>query len=190
MKRREFVEKLGIGSAGFAAATAIGSVVSAAPAKKGAQHDHTRLDGALASAFVSFGQWRTDRIPPHDRFVTPSPPPANQHGVFPFIATIKAGGSVTFNISGTHLILVYAHGTTLESVDGTLIEGAVPAVPGPFFPGFVNDPTNRIYRGLNPRVNPPDRVETITFAQPGTYLVVCGVVPHFVEGMHGFVKVI
>jgi plastocyanin len=185
MKRREFVEKLGIGSAGLAAAAAIGSVVSATPAKKGAQHDHALLDGPLASASVSFGQWRTNRTPPHDRFVTPSPPPANQHGVFPYTTKIKVGGGVTFNISGTHLILVYAPGTTLESINGSLIHGVEPP-----FPGFVDDPVNRIYRGLNPRTNPPDRAETITFAAPGTYLVVCGVVPHFVEGMHGFVNVL
>lgn len=183
MKRREFVEKLGIGSAGIAAATAIGGVVSAAPAKQGFPHVHSRLDGALASALVSFGQWRTD--PPHDRFLVPSPPPRNQHGVFPYTSTIKAGGSVTFNISGTHLVLVYAPGVTPDSIDGTKIEGVDPP-----FPGFVNDPENRIYRGLNPRVNPPDRQETITFAHPGTYLVICGVVPHFREAMHGFVKVI
>jgi plastocyanin len=186
MKRREFVEKLGIGSAGLAAATAIGSVVSAAPAKKGGQHDHAKLDGPLASAIVSFGQWRT--TPPHDRFLVPSPPPRNQHGVFPYTTTIKVGGGVTFNISGTHLILVYAPGTTLDSIS-LVIEGAEPPSP-PGFPGFVNDPTNRIYRGLNPRLQPPDRTETITFAASGTYLVVCGVVPHFLEGMHGFVKVI
>lgn len=187
MERREFVEKLGMGSAGLAAATAIGTVVSAAPATKAAaQHDHAKLDGPLASAIVSFGQWRTD--PPHDRFLVPSPPPRNQHGVFPYTTTIKAGGSVTFNISGTHLILVYAPGTTLESIS-LIIEGNEPPSP-PGFPGFVNDPVNRIYRGLNPRTNPPDRTETITLAAPGTYLVVCGVVPHFLEGMHGFVKVI
>jgi plastocyanin len=188
MKRREFVEKIGMGSAGLAAATAMGSVVSAAPAKKGAQHDHAKLDGPLASAVVSFGQWRT--TPPHDRFLVPSPPPRNQHGVFPFATTIKVGGNVTFNISGTHLVLVYAPGTTLESIS-LVIEGVEPpAPPFPGFPGFVNDPENRIYRGLNPRLQPADRTESITFAAPGTYLVVCGVVPHFVEGMHGFVKVI
>jgi plastocyanin len=185
MKRREFVEKVGLGSAGLAAATAIGSVVSAAPAAKGAQHDHSTVDGPLASAVVSFGQWQTD--PPHDRFPNVSNRTRNQHKLIPYTATVKVGGSVTFNISGTHLILVYAPGTTLESIS-FIVEGA--EVGPPPFPGFVNDPTNRIYRGLNPRLQPQDRTETITFAAPGTYLVVCGLVPHFVEGMHGFVKVV
>ena len=188
MKRREFVEKIGMGSAGLAAATAMGTVVSAAPAAKRGQHDHSPLDGPLASAIVSFGQWRTDTAPPHDRFPNVSDRFKNQHGVIPYNVKIKVGGSVTFNISGTHLILVYAPGTTLASINGSLINDIV--VGPPPFPGFVNDPVNRVYRGLDPRLQPQDRTETITFAAPGTYLVVCGVVPHFVEGMHGFVKVV
>jgi hypothetical protein len=34
-----------------------------------------------------------------------------------------------------------------------------------------------------------DRIEAVNFKVPGRYLVVCGVVPHFNEGMHGFVTV-
>lgn len=184
MKRREFVEKIGMGSAGLAAATAMGSVVSAAPTPKRAQHDHSAVDGPLASAVVSFGQWNTD--PAHDRFPNVSDRTKNQHKQVPYNAKIKAGGSVTFHISGTHLLLVYAPGTTLASIDATAIEFATP----PTFPGFINDPVNRVYRGLDPRLQPQDRTETITFASPGTYLVVCGLVPHFLEGMHGFVKVV
>lgn len=64
-------------------------------------------------------------------------------------------------------------------------------MPGPPpFPGFVDDPQDRIYRGLDPRLQPQDRVETVTFASKGVHLVVCGLVPHFNEGMHGFVKVV
>ena len=184
MKRREFVEKLGIGSASLAAAGALGSVVSAAPGDQA--HDHSTLDGPLASANVSFGSWRTD--PALDRFPNNSPRTANNHKLLPYTTTIKAGGSVAFNISGTHLLLIYAPGTTLASIDGSLIEFATPGPPP--FPGFINDPNNRIYRGLDPRPLPQDRVEVVTFASPGTHLVVCGLVPHFVEGMHGFVKVL
>jgi plastocyanin len=184
MKRREFVEKLGIGSATLAAAGAVGSVVSAASGPQG--HDHSTLDGPLASATVAFGSWITE--PALDRFPNNSPRTANNHKVLPYNTTIKAGGSVTFNISGTHQILVYAPGTTLESINGTLIVEATPGPPP--FPGFVNDPQNRIYRGLDPRLLPQDRVETVTFANKGVHLVVCGLVPHFNEGMAGFVKVV
>jgi plastocyanin len=185
MKRREFVEKLGMGSASLAAAGAFGSVVSAASDSKG-QHDHSTVDGPLASAVVSFGQWQTD--PPHDRFPNVSDRLKNQHKLIPYTATIRAGGSVTFNISGVHQVLVYAPGTTLESINETLVVEATPGPPP--FPGFVNDPNNRIYRGLDPRLFPQDRQETVTFASTGVHLVVCGLVPHFLEGMHGFVKVV
>ena len=183
MKRREFVEKLGLGTATVAAVGALGSVARNVSAKQ--EHDHSTLDGPQASARVAFGSWITD--PPLDRFPNNSPRTANNHKVLPYTTTIKAGGSVTFNISGTHLVLVYAPGTTMESITRTIVE----ATPGPPpFPGFINDPTNRIYRGLDPRLQPQDRQETVTFAEKGIHLVVCGVVPHFDEGMHGFVKVV
>jgi hypothetical protein len=91
---------------------------------------------------------------------------------------------VDFLISGTHQVLVYAPGTALDSVQRIVIE------EGGGFPGFVDDPTNRVYRGLDPRPLPQDRLENVTFAAVGTYLVVCGLVPHFDERMHGFVKVV
>jgi len=183
MKRREFVERLGLGTMSVAAAGALVSVVHDASAAQA--HDHSPLDGPLASAVVSFGQWRTS--PALDRFPNNSPRTANQHRHLPYTATIKAGGSVTFQINGVHLLLIYAPGTTLESITRNVVE----ATPGPPpFPGFVDDPNNRIYRGLDPRPLPQDRQETVTFADTGTYLVVCGLVPHFDEGMHGWVKVV
>ncbi|MCA1650110.1 MAG: hypothetical protein LC753_07440, partial [Acidobacteria bacterium] len=110
---------------------------------------------------------------------------SNQHKLIPYSPTIKAGGSVNYIISGLHLVLVYAPGTTVESIDETRLEFAVAGG----FPGFINDPTNRIYRGPDPRPLPLDRVEVVTFAQPGTYLVICGIVSHFLDGMYGFVHV-
>jgi len=184
MKRREFVEKLGLGTASVAAAGVLGSVVARTASAKQA-HDHTPLDGPLASATVAFGAWVT--TPALDRYPNNSPRTANYHKMLPYTATIKAGGSVTFNISGTHQILVYGEGTTLESITRTIVDAVVGPPP---FPGFIDDPINRIYRGLDPRPLPQDRQETVTFAEKGTYLVVCGLVPHFDEGMHGFVKVV
>lgn len=186
MKRREFVEKLGIGSAGLAAAAALGTRASASPGQGGEQHDHTQVDGPLASATVSFGQWRTD--PPFDRFPSNNDRTRNNHKLIPYTVLIRAGGSVNFNISGLHQILVYGPGTTLETINETLIIEATPP-PNPF-PGFIDDPTNRIYRGLDPRPLPQDRVEVVTFAEKGTYLAVCAVVPHFADRMHGWVKVV
>ena len=188
MKRREFVERIGVGSAGIVAAATVG-LGSLASAAEQHRHDGTQMDGPLANATMSFGAWLTNADPPVDRF----PPPGgntrtqNHHGVMPYNVTIKAGGSVNFVISGIHLILVYAPGATIESIDATLIEFAnLPA-----FPGFINDPANRLYRGLDPRAPAPlDRVEVVTFAEPGRYLVVCGLVPHFLANMAGYVNVV
>jgi hypothetical protein len=64
---------------------------------------------------------------------------------------------------------------------------------------------NRIYRGQDPSRQPvdrgapgtvvlQDRVEVVRFLNPGTYLVICGVLPHFQGSatqypMFGFVTV-
>ena len=184
MKRREFVGKLGLGSAGVATAAVLGSRLSAAPEQ---QHDHTAVDGPLAQATVSFGQWRTDLTPALDRYPSNSPRTANNHKLIPYTATVKAGGAVNFVISGTHQVLVYGPGTTLDTITLNVVD----AVAGPPpFPGFIDDPVNRVYRGLDPRPLPQDRTESVTFATKGTYFVVCGLTPHFDEGMAGFVKVV
>jgi hypothetical protein len=182
MKRREFVEKLGIGSAGLVAGTALG----AAPADAG-QHDHEQVTGPLASATVSFGQWHT----PLDRFPNAgnTPPSTNQHLLIPYVATVKAGGSVNFVISGLHLVAIYEPGVTMADLQAAIDAGLVlePTLP---FGGFLNQPAGLVYRGLDPRPLTRDRVEVVSLAQPGTYLAVCGVVAHFRDNMHGWIKVI
>ena len=185
MKRREFVEKLGIGSVGIAAAAAAIGGGTAASAEKEHGHDSFQVDGPLASATVSFGQW----MMPLDRFTAVSNTrTSNQHKVIPYEVKIKAGGSVSYIISGLHLILIYAPGTTIDDLDRTLIELAT---TNPVFPGFLADTTNRIYRGIDPRgTTPLDRVEVVTFTEPGRYLVVCGVIAHLNTNMYGYVNVI
>lgn len=183
MKRREFVGKLGVGSAGIVAGSALGTRITSAVG----QHDHAQVDGPLAQASVSFGQWMT----PLSRFPSVNDRTRNQHLLIPYVATIQAGGSVNFIIAGFHEVLIYAPGTQLGDVDGTKLAAATGTPPpGGAFPPLVNDDTNRVYRGLDPSLFPQDRVESVTLAEKGTYLVVCGVLPHFQEGMHGFVKVV
>lgn len=78
---------------------------------------------------------------------------------------------------------IYDDGTQPRNINPTLVV-ATPAV------NLINDPDNRIFRGLDPKTQPQDRVEFVTFHKPGTYLVICGVQPHFVnDRMFGFVKV-
>ena len=141
------------------------------------------LDGPLSNATVSFGEWMT----PVDRFPNVSLPTANHHELIPRVATIKAGGTVNFIIAGFHNINVYADGTQPEDIN-TALTVPVTQPPGP---PLIDDPNNRIYRGLDPSLQPRDRVEVVHFANPGTYLVICGVFPHFVnDRMYGFVRVL
>ena len=41
-----------------------------------------------------------------------------------------------------------------------------------------------------PNLLSQDRVEVVSFAKRGTYLVICAVNVHFAEGMYGWVRVI
>ncbi len=147
-------------------------------------HKHQPLAGPLANATVSFGQWPTD--PPLDRFPNLGAPGLpNVHQLLPNEVKIKAGGGVNFIIAGFHHVLVYDDGTQPGDINPNLL------VPGSSPPGLIDDPNNRIYRGLDPRLFPQDRVEVVHFSKPGIYLVICGVRTHFVnDRMFGFVRVI
>ena len=218
MKRREFFEKAGIGSAAIVSLPVLGrrDTPKSAKGKKdtpstgqekeqehghGHDDDHDEMNGEGASATVSFGQWNLDT--PLDRFPNKSDRTRNNHHLIPGEVTIKAGGSVNFIIGGFHHVLVYGDGVQPADIDRTNLT-TVTVPPGP---PLINDPTNRVYRGLDPSVfpllpggaNPPmalqDRVEVVRFPNPGRFLVICGVLPHFFDPatgqfiMFGFVKV-
>jgi len=158
------------------------------------EHDeHRPISGPLANATINFGSWQTD--PPFDRFAALSPPNPpntpnnpnpinrNHHQLVPHEVTIQAGGTVNFIIGGFHHVLIYDDGTQPQNINAN--------AQNPFFPLLIDDPNKRIYRGLNPQTVPQDRVETVNFPKRGTFLVICGVRPHFVnDGMFGFVKVL
>jgi plastocyanin len=140
-------------------------------------------DNQLNNATVSFGGWMT--TPALSRFPNLNPFTANHHALTPKTVKIKAGGTVNFIIGGFHEVLVYDNGTQPGDINTTL---TVPPTNGG--PPLINDPNRRIYRGLDPSLQPQDRVEVVQFDRPGLYLVICGVRPHFVnDGMYGFVRV-
>ena len=96
MKRREFFEKAGIGSAALAASAP--GLSPAAGGQAGANRqeeerhdhdDHKDMDGPLSHAVVSFGQWNSE--PPIDRLPNGSPRTQNNHQLIPKTVTIKAG---------------------------------------------------------------------------------------------------
>jgi hypothetical protein len=166
------------------------------------------LDGPQANATVSFGEWNPndpDLLPaevPLDRLLAdPGMGRGNDHLLIPQIATIKAGGSVNFIISGGHVVAVYDDGTKPENINLIDIEPAAscPTTAG----GVLSDSNGRIYRGpcFAPAANNNttdlrrDGVEVVQFTKPGTYLVICARKNHFapLSGgfvMFGFVKVL
>ena len=184
IKRRQFVGRIGLGSAALVAGAA------GAGSMAGAQgsHDHRAIEGPLASATVSFGQWPAGNL---DRMALPQAPQApNVHLLIPNTVTIKAGGSVNFVIAGAHQIGIYDDGT--EPTD--IVPTRMPGTPLPGAPPFIflmDDPVNRIYRGVSPIGLPQDRVEVVHFGQPGQYLVICLVSIHFInDNMFGWVRVL
>jgi plastocyanin len=141
----------------------------------------------LSNATVSFGAWTTS--PPLDRFPNISNTrTSNHHVIAPEVAKIKAGGTVNFIIAGFHQVIVYDDGTQPGDINTSIT--VLPTNPPPNPPALIADPNRRVYRGLDPSLQPADRVEVVYFANPGTYLVICGVLPHFQAGMIGFVKVL
>ena len=209
MKRREFFEKAGIGSAALATMPGFGPVSTQKTDSRPDEHDHGHddgrgnMEGPESSADVSFGQW--DLETPLDRFPNASPRDRNYHHLVPGTVTIRAGGSVNFIIAGFHHVLIYDNGTKPSDIN---IAATIPTTVQPG-PPLINDPVKRIYRGLDPSVlptlagsTPPaappvlqDRVETVRFPNPGKFLVICGVLPHFFDAatgqfiMFGYVRV-
>lgn len=151
-----------------------------------AQHQHDPISGPLASATVSFGQWQTD--PPLDRFPNVSDRTRNVHLLTPNEVTIKAGGSVNFIIAGFHQVVIYDDGTQPSQINTSLL---TPTTGTPGGVPLIADPNHRIYRGLDPSTTgTQDRVEVVQLSKPGTYLVICGVLFHFNDGMTGYVRVL
>jgi hypothetical protein len=167
------------------------------------------IDGPLANATVSFGQWESD--PPLDRLLgDPAMGVGNNHEMIPQTATIKEGGSVSFIISGGHVVAVYDDGTQPGDI-GSAIEPncafplpasgiTVPCSPvnaagAPVAGGILSDSDGRIYRGAFLNLVRRDGVEAVQFSKPGTYLVICARKNHFTPltggfEMFGFVKVL
>ena len=166
---------------------------------------------------VSFGLWDPNKDDlkgaPLDRLLGDPPMGVGVNDIIiPQRVTIKEGDAVNFIIGGGHVVTVYDDGTKPEDIRTSVIEPAAncPTTAG----GVINDPTNRIYRGpcfstnfgttvntVPPTMPPPtvtivrrDGVEVVQFTKPGTYLVICSRLNHFIDSngkfqMFGFVKV-
>lgn len=137
--------------------------------------------------------------------------PANHH-VLPKVIRVQAGDVVNFVVSGLHVIRVYDRGVKLDDVKAQIPdECEVNPAPPAEFPAncFTDGPVPVIpqlgldvfYEGLNSIGPPPpvppfapvslaqNRVEAVSFAAPGRYLVICAVLEHFNDGMYAVVEV-
>jgi hypothetical protein len=117
--------------------------------------------------------------------------PANHH-VLPGRIHVKAGGVVNFAVAGFHQIFIYTPGKR----PGDVIPNADPMAL------FINDTQDLYYQGILPAGGPPpgipattnpsnavNRIESVSFSEPGRYLVICNVAPHFADGMWAWIIV-
>jgi plastocyanin len=118
---------------------------------------------------------------------------AANHHILPTTIEVKAGGVVNFAVAGFHQIVIYNPGTDIGDV-------TVPAFPPNL---WVNYQLNTAYYvGINPddanpvtpptpegRFNGENRIESVSFTQPGLYLVICNVTPHLRDGMYAYIRV-
>jgi uncharacterized cupredoxin-like copper-binding protein len=121
---------------------------------------------------------------------TAQPGNSVNHAMLPDEIKVKENGVVHFLVAGFHQITIYNPGKNEDEV----------VVPGTGL--FIDDANERFYQGIKPAGGPPpglpqttdpsnaqNRVESVSFSEPGTYLVICNIRGHFLDGMFGFVEV-
>jgi len=135
------------------------------------------------SVSVAFGRGLNTVRPPTD------PLAAENHAILPKKIKVKEGGVVHFLVAGFHQVFVYNPGTKHDDIN-------VPDAGT-----FIGDLDNLFYLGINPAGGPlatqgttnpsnaMNRVESVSFEKPGTYLVICNIRGHFNDGMFAVVKV-
>jgi len=189
MNRKSFVSVIS-SSVLFVGVALVGLPVVA---DDGGDHDH-------APALASFGRGLN----------TAQPGNVVNDVLLPKEIKIKAGGVVDFAVAGFHDIIIFKPGFTLDDLTQAG-GGSFPLTPPIFV--FPPDPatalppaiahlTERIYyRGINPAGGPlatpvtgnpsngSNRSEPVSFLERGTYLVICNVRPHLVNGLFAYVKV-
>ena len=142
---------------------------------------------------------------------TAQPGNAVNHAILPNNITVKVGGVVDFGVAGFHDIVIFKPGFTLQDLKDAG-GGDFPSTP----PVYVLPPTgvaslppqlaflaDKIYYfGINPAGGPANvpvtanpsntlnRNEAVAFLAPGTYLVICNIRPHLLDGMTALVKVL
>jgi plastocyanin len=124
---------------------------------------------------------------------SPFPPPSGhdqsnnaRDNIVPRNVTVPVGTSVNYLVTGPHYPAIYDVGTAPADIDTT----AFPPAPGcPPVP-TIHDTDGQLWEtaGCPPSgsvVTAPGSI----FDQPGRYLVICQIKPHFETGMWGWVTV-
>lgn len=141
---------------------------------------------------------------------TAQPGNAVNHAIFPKEIKVKAGGVVNFAVAGFHDIIIFKPGFKLEDLKDvgggqfpvTPPIFVIPADPAAPLPTSLAALADKIYyRGLNPAGGPlatpvagnpangSNRMEPIAFLEKGTYLVICNIRGHLLDGMYAYVRV-
>ena len=148
--------------------------------------DHVHdIDNDRASVTVSFGAGLN----------TAQPGNAANHHILPREIKVNKAGVVNFVVAGFHQIIVFAPGVVLGQIVVPpaglfLYEPAPPSALPVHYLGIRT--TGGPPPGIAPTSNPsnaPNRVESVSFANPGSYLVICNVRTHFIDGMWATIKV-
>src|SRR5262245_6883460 len=147
---------------------------------------------------------------------TAQPGNSANHHVIPDTIRIAAGDVISFNVAGLHVIRVYSKGVKLADVKANVPQECQVNPPqascnglgGTVVPTVPAGTLSVFYQGLNaiPLVTPPNppppqpppfvapsiavnRIEPVTFPEPGRYLVICAVLEHFNDGMMAWIDV-
>jgi plastocyanin len=153
----------------------------------GAASTQDIADGPPLSATIAFGQPDTG-----SSFPPPSGHDQSSHAtdsLVPRTVVIARGGTVTFDLSGPgraiHQVAVYPDGTQAADVDTTTL--APPPAGCPPVP-LIADPDGVVL--APPPCAGGSTSPNYTFSEPGRYLVICTLLPHFVDAqMYGWVIV-
>ena len=147
---------------------------------------------------------------------TAQPGNSANHHVLPDTIRISAGDVISFNVAGLHVIRVYGKSVKVADVKANVPQECQVNPPqatcnglgGTVVPTVPAGNLNVFYQGLNaiPLVTPPNppppqpppfatpsiainRIEPVTFTEPGRYLVICAVLEHFNDGMMAWIEV-
>jgi hypothetical protein len=148
--------------------------------------------GYPSEVIISFGRddVGTEFFPPgeHDRSFHA------KDKIRPRVVHLAAGGEVVFDMGSFHGVAIYEPGTTPDDIEisPATLEDLVLPFPPFLLEGFlINDPDGRVADrspvSMAPmQWSPPEGI----FDEPGRYLVLCYVLPHFVEAkMYAYIEV-